>query len=58
MFTVGDSITTGQRDVVTWNGIHFKTNKTGGPQNYGYPDPNYLDRVKQELASLGITEHL
>lgn len=54
MFTVGDSVTTGQQNVVTYNGIHLKTSQSGGPANYGYPDPNYLGRVKQELASVGV----
>lgn len=31
VFTVGDSVTTGQRNIVTWNGIHHKTSKDGGP---------------------------
>ncbi|TKR80208.1 hypothetical protein L596_014318 [Steinernema carpocapsae] len=52
-FTVGDSVTTGAKDVVTWNGIHHKTNMGHGP--FGYPDPTYLDRVKDELAAYGIT---
>jgi hypothetical protein len=25
---------------------------------YGYPDPTYLQRVKEELAAFGITESL
>ncbi|MFH4975445.1 hypothetical protein AB6A40_002154 [Gnathostoma spinigerum] len=85
MFTVGDSITTGMRNVVTWNGIHNKTSLYGGAEKYvnalffrcvhfynsgssdmlyritvsfGYPDPSYLDRVLEELASMGITEKL
>jgi len=55
-FTVGDSVTTGHQNIVTFNGIHHKTSKIGGPSNYGYPDPNYLQRVKDELAAIGITE--
>ncbi|KAK0403673.1 hypothetical protein QR680_017062 [Steinernema hermaphroditum] len=52
-FTVGDSVTTGAKDVVTWNGIHHKTSTGAGP--FGYPDATYLDRVKDELAAYGIT---
>ena len=37
MFTIGNSVTTGAKDVVIWNGIHHKTNKNGGAANYGYP---------------------
>ena len=29
-FTVGDSITTGAKDVIVWNGIHHKTSSSGG----------------------------
>lgn len=35
IFTIGDSLTTGRKDVPIWNGIHHKTNKGGGPQWYG-----------------------
>ncbi|KAI6223024.1 hypothetical protein M3Y99_01471900 [Aphelenchoides fujianensis] len=55
-FTVGDSQTSGRRNTLVWNGIHHKTRRTGGPQAYGYPDPDYLNRVKAELAAVGITE--
>ncbi|XP_050978925.1 E3 ubiquitin-protein ligase DTX3L [Labeo rohita] len=52
IFTVGK--TTGLENAVTWNHIHHKTNMHGGPQNYGYPDPNYLKRVRDELKANGI----
>ncbi|XP_078692595.1 uncharacterized protein LOC144922590 [Branchiostoma floridae x Branchiostoma belcheri] len=51
VFTVGTSATTGQGNVVTWNDIHHKTSITG---SYGYPDPDYLRRVREELAAKGI----
>uniref|UniRef100_A0A8C6E6B9 E3 ubiquitin-protein ligase n=1 Tax=Moschus moschiferus TaxID=68415 RepID=A0A8C6E6B9_MOSMO len=54
IFTVGESRTSGVSDVITWNDIHHKTSRTGGPERYGYPDPNYLKRVKQELKDKGI----
>lgn len=54
IFTIGDSVTTGRKNVPIWNGIHHKTNKDGGTQCYGYPDPGYLDRVKEELALVGV----
>uniref|UniRef100_A0A3B1JBQ2 E3 ubiquitin-protein ligase n=1 Tax=Astyanax mexicanus TaxID=7994 RepID=A0A3B1JBQ2_ASTMX len=54
IFTVGTSTTTGADNTVTWNDIHHKTSKTGGPQNYGYPDSDYLKRVKDELKAKGI----
>ncbi|XP_069107171.1 uncharacterized protein [Argopecten irradians] len=56
IFTVGTSITTGRENVTTWNDIHHKTNITGGPQRFGYPDPTYLRRVYDELMAKGITE--
>ncbi|XP_035682793.1 protein mono-ADP-ribosyltransferase PARP14-like [Branchiostoma floridae] len=51
VFTVGTSASTGRSDVVTWNDIHHKTSIDG---SYGYPDPDYLRRVKEELAAKGI----
>ncbi|MGH0149627.1 UNVERIFIED_CONTAM: hypothetical protein FKN15_061581 [Acipenser sinensis] len=54
IFTVGTSRTSGADDTVTWNDIHHKTTRDGGPQGFGYPDPNYLKRVKEELKDKGI----
>ncbi|XP_041835991.1 E3 ubiquitin-protein ligase DTX3L-like isoform X2 [Melanotaenia boesemani] len=54
IFTVGASRTTGAENQVTWNDIHHKTSPSGGPQRFGYPDPNYLKRVKEELKDKGI----
>ncbi|XP_072307599.1 uncharacterized protein [Eucyclogobius newberryi] len=54
IFTVGTSRTTGAENMVTWNDIHHKTSPYGGPQSFGYPDPNYLSRVKEELKANGI----
>ena len=56
VFTIGRSVTTGCDNVVIWNDIHHKTNVTGGATSFGYPDPTYLNRVQQELASKGITD--
>ncbi|CAM5169055.1 unnamed protein product [Eretmochelys imbricata] len=55
-FTIGTSMTTGRANVITWNDIHHKTNCTGGPQLFGYPDPTYLARVQEELRAKGLTE--
>ncbi|KAH3787234.1 hypothetical protein DPMN_165354 [Dreissena polymorpha] len=55
LFTVGDSRTSGKTDVLTWNDVHHKTSIDGGPTKFGYPDPKYLKRVKEELAAKGIT---
>uniref|UniRef100_A0A8C8X8E4 E3 ubiquitin-protein ligase n=1 Tax=Panthera leo TaxID=9689 RepID=A0A8C8X8E4_PANLE len=54
IFTVGESRVLGISDVITWNDIHHKTSRSGGPQKFGYPDPGYLKRVKQELKDKGI----
>ncbi|MCJ8744704.1 hypothetical protein PDJAM_G00121620 [Pangasius djambal] len=54
VFTVGFSRTTGADNVVIWNDIHHKTSTHGGPECYGYPDPDYLKRVKEELKAKGI----
>lgn len=53
-FTIGSSSTTGKHNVVTWNDIHHKTSRDGGPTHYGYPDPDYLKRVQDELKAKGI----
>lgn len=56
IFTVGRSVTTGLNNVITWNDIHHKTNMEGGPQCFGYPDPEYLSRVQEELRLKGVTD--
>ncbi|XP_028851622.1 probable E3 ubiquitin-protein ligase DTX2 [Denticeps clupeoides] len=54
-FTIGRSSTTGRSNVVTWNDIHHKTSRSGGPSCYGYPDQEYLGRVREELKVKGIS---
>ncbi|XP_068877263.1 E3 ubiquitin-protein ligase DTX3L [Aphelocoma coerulescens] len=54
IFTVGQSRTTGEQSVITWNDIHHKTATNGGPTHFGYPDPSYLQRVRSELKAKGI----
>jgi deltex len=54
LFTVGRSVTTGQDNTTVWNGVHHKTNTSGGSSHFGYPDPTYFDRVKLELAMKGV----
>ncbi|XP_077992478.1 E3 ubiquitin-protein ligase TRIM56-like [Glandiceps talaboti] len=53
-FTIGTSVTTGLKDTVVWNDIHHKTSVAGGAQGYGYPDSDYLRRVKEELVAKGV----
>jgi len=54
IFAIGTSVTRGVDNQIVWNGIHHKTNPWGGPENYGYPDPTYLTRVKEELKEKGV----
>lgn len=54
IFTIGRSSTSGRNNMVTWNDIHHKTSTHGGPTSYGYPDPDYLNRVQEELKAKGI----
>jgi deltex-like protein len=49
VFTVGRSVTTGREDVITWSGIHHKTEPIGAL------NPHYIDNCLAELAALGIT---
>jgi len=53
-FTIGRSITRGEDDCITWNGIHHKTLINSNGSGHGYPDPGYLDRVIEELGQFGI----
>ncbi|KAG5274829.1 hypothetical protein AALO_G00140600 [Alosa alosa] len=54
IFTVGTSRTSGMEDCVTWNDVHHKTSTHGGAQSFGYPDDDYLKRVRDELKAKGI----
>ena len=39
---------------IVWNGIHHKTKLHGGSARFGYPDPTYFNRVREELAAKGV----
>lgn len=52
LFRVGMSITNGTDNQVVWAGIHHKTSTSSS--EFGYPDPTYLTRVKEELAVVGV----
>jgi len=56
LFTIGKSCSTGEDNQILWNFVEHKTNLLGGPSNYGYPDPDYLGRVRLQLASKGIKD--
>lgn len=58
IFTIGDSATSDEKNIVIWNNIQHKTQLFGGPQAYGYPDPNYLNKVQSELANFSIDKNL
>lgn len=53
-FVVGTSLTTGRDNSVVWNGIHHKTSPSGGTACFGWPDPSYFMRVREELKARGI----
>mmetsp|Transcript_7785 Transcript_7785/g.11546 ORF Transcript_7785/g.11546 Transcript_7785/m.11546 type:complete len:356 (+) Transcript_7785:110-1177(+) len=55
LFRVGKSVTTGADNCVVWNGVHHKTNTTGGSASFGYPDVTYFARVVGELNDKGVT---
>uniref|UniRef100_H2YYG5 E3 ubiquitin-protein ligase n=1 Tax=Ciona savignyi TaxID=51511 RepID=H2YYG5_CIOSA len=54
IFTVGDSVTSGAKDTVTWNEIHHKTSMRNY-HGHGYPDPSYIDNVLSELKAQGVS---
>lgn len=56
IFTVGRSMTSGMENCVTWSSVHHKTSPSGGQAAYGWPDPGYFARCKEELRNLGVHE--
>lgn len=53
-FLVGVSLTTGQKNVVCWAGIHHKTSPSGGISCHGWPDNTYFERLTSELKDKGL----
>lgn len=51
-FSIGESLTSGKKGVVTWASIHHKTSPKQG--TYGWPDLGYFVRCNQELDTLGV----
>nr|XP_039269859.1 CBL-interacting protein kinase 18-like [Styela clava] len=44
-----------RRGKIVWNDeFPHKTNKTGGPENNGYPDPNHTMKLKKALETKGF----
>ncbi len=54
LFRIGTSLTTGNTNTVIWNGIPHKTNISGGPTQFGFPDPDYITVVEEALSAVGI----
>ncbi|XP_050406444.1 uncharacterized protein LOC126821890 [Patella vulgata] len=55
IFTVSPDVTSSSgREFVTWSNIPHKTRQDGGPENNGYPDPDYLNEVKKALHTRGV----
>ena len=52
-FEIGQSTTHEEENCVIWGNIPHKTEAEG---LYGYPNPNYLDRLEEILKQYGITE--
>ena len=53
-FTIGRSVSSGEENCLTWNGIHHKTLVNDRGSGRGYPDLGYLDRVMEELKLNGV----
>ena len=51
-FDIGTSLSTGEKNVIIWAGIHHKSSPIKG--EHGYPDPKYFDNLWQELQDRGI----
>lgn len=52
LFTIGYSLTRSMNNCIIYNGIHMKTHRDNG--SYGYPDDDYLNRVKEEFHAKNI----
>jgi len=52
-FRVGDSITHGMSDQITWTSIHHKTSLVPNAP-YGFPDSGYFVNVNEDLDALGV----
>ncbi|RDD38487.1 putative E3 ubiquitin-protein ligase DTX2, partial [Trichoplax sp. H2] len=54
IFAIGRSSTSGADNVIVWNDIHHKTEWQSNYSGHGYPDPDYIKRVTEELHAHGI----
>lgn len=53
LFSIGDSVTRGTKNVIVYWAAHQKTAISG---TYGYPDDDYIIRVQNELGCKSIME--
>jgi len=54
-FGVGQSLTSGLSDQVTWSyRLPHKTRTVGGPLTFGFPDPSYLPKASRALDLLDV----
>lgn len=57
LFRIGTSQTTGKQNTIIWSSIPQKTSEHGGPAMHGYPDPDYVRRVTDQLKQVGVPVH-
>jgi deltex-like protein len=55
IFKVSTSVTNGEAGQTVWAGIHHKTSRDGGSTRHGYPDDQFLQRLKSECMAHGIS---
>jgi Deltex C-terminal domain len=53
-FVVGVSQTSKKDNSVTWASIPHETSLMGGPEQYGFPDPNYIVQCNTALDELKV----
>lgn len=56
MFHIGRSQTLKADNRIVFGSIHLKTSTNGGTEKHGYPDENYFENLRKELAMKNITE--
>ncbi|KAL3886034.1 hypothetical protein ACJMK2_026058 [Sinanodonta woodiana] len=54
LFKVSPHRKKGEGNCIWFADVSHKTMRKGGPKSFGYPDPEYLDLVVNQLAALGI----
>lgn len=54
LFRIGYNAVTKCMDTIVVNGLELKRFRRGGHAGYGYPDPSYMSRMRQDLMEIGI----